>query len=95
MAMREYSIGVPTSAVMSCASSSPRSLIAADSWFSSPARSSIEACDQSGNASCAAATAASTSLASPTGTEPIRSSVDGLTTSIEPFPLGRTHEPPM
>ena len=43
----------------------------------------------------AAATAASTSAAVPSGTVPTSSWVEGLMTSIVPVPAGATHSPPM
>ena len=51
--------------------------------------------DQDENAERAASTASLTSSTSPTGTEPISFSVEGLTTSMTPSPLAGTHLPSM
>ena len=48
-----------------------------------------------GKASRADATARSTSSGVPSGMRPMTSSVEALTTSMEPLPAGATHSPPM
>ncbi len=60
-----------------------------------PSRSSRGSADHDGNAAPAAATAASTSAAVPSGIEPMTSSFDGLTTSMLPLPAEGTQVPPM
>ena len=86
--------GIPTSSEMSVPISSMR----APSWPASPSirprRSSSGVAAQPSNASRAAATALSTSTAVPAGTEPMTSSLDGLTTSMLSSPSDATHLPP-
>ncbi len=86
-------MGVPTSAVIVCASSSVRSFISFDNLFSISIRSSILLLDQIGNAFFAALTAKSTSEVSPAGTFPITCSFVGFVISILAVLFGVTHFP--
>ena len=88
-------IGIPSSVVISAASSSPRSPSFSPMAAQRRARSSGGVCDHESNAARAARAARSASSGVPSGTRPMTSSVVGLTTSIEPSPAGSTHSPPM
>ena len=85
--------GMPTSLEMRAPISSARAASPAPSFSMKPSRSSSERPDHSGKAALAAATAASTSAAVPSGTEPMTASLDGLTTSMLPSPADGAHFP--
>ena len=95
MAIFEYSIGVPTSFVMSSASSAVRFLKDSEREFNTLILSSIGELDHPPKASLAANTALSASSKVPSGTLPITSPVAGFSTDIRPSPLDSVHEPPM
>ncbi len=87
--------GLPASADSRSAISSPRSSIRSAMRSSARARSPGGVAAQPGNASFAAATAASTSGLVESGASAITSPVAGLTTSSLPPSAGSTALPPM
>src|SRR5512134_2309834 len=93
--MRASRRGLPISSIMSCAMSSTRASIAAAAFVSTAPRAAIGIPDHPGNASAAAATAASTPSAFDAGNSPIGSEGwAGLRFSyVLPERLG-SHSPP-
>jgi len=91
----ENDSGVPISLEMSRAISSVRASSASAAAASSRDRSAGAVCDHEAKAPRAAATARSTSSASPAGIDAICSSVAGSTTGMGVRPVAGTHWPPM
>ena len=86
--------GMPSSAPIVAASSSPRSLNCSAIAVRNAARSAAGVAAQPAKAARAAATARSTSAAPAAGMRPMTSSVVGLTTSIVSSVSGAIHSPP-
>ena len=92
--VRDWASGIPTSAAISAASSSPRAASPAAIPCSASRRLSNGTADQASKPARAAATARSTSSGVPSGTRPITCSVVESSTSMLPEPAGSTHSPP-
>ena len=88
-------LGMPTSREIRSAISSLRAASPSAMAWTYFTRASRSWADQSSNARRAAATAASTSAAVPSGMVPMTSSVEGSTTSIAPVPVEATQAPSM
>ena len=88
-------IGMPTSPEMTSAISAERACSASLRRTMYFWRSSTGVADHESNARRAAATALSTSLAVPSGIEPMTCSVPALMTSIVPVPSEGTQAPSM
>ena len=88
-------IGIPTSPAIVSAISGERAWSASFRRTRYFWRSSTGVCDQPSKALRAAATALSTSLATPSGIDPITCSVPALITSIVPVPSEGTQAPSM
>ena len=86
---------MPTSVAIAIAISSARLPSSAEMRRSASARSAGGMVDQPSKAARAAATAASTSVASPSGMRVIGSSVAAWSASIVPVPWGAVHRPSM